>query len=214
VRRSGGAATAAAAAVLVLCACGSARPPRGPRGQDASYPVAVTRATFPVHQRLAGQADLVISVKNTGTRTIPDIAVTIFNPRYGTAAGAFDYDINANPGEVLASRSRPIWIVDRPPGPCSYSCANSGPGAGASVFSNTWALGPLSPGRTATFDWRLTAVRAGHWTVAYAVAANLRGDARAVTVGGRHPQGSFAVNISPKPVQAYVNGSGQIVTSG
>jgi len=115
---------------------------------------------------------------------------------------------------VLASRSRPIWIVDRPPGPCEYSCRQNGPGAGATAFSNTWALGPLAPGRTATFDWGLTAVTAGHWTVAYEIAANLDGNAHAVTSAGRRPQGSFAVDISSKPAQTYVNNAGQIVTTG
>ena len=46
----------------------------------------------------------------------------------------------------VANPSRPIWIVDRAPGPCRYSCRNGGQGAAVTAYSNTWALGRLKPG--------------------------------------------------------------------
>ena len=51
----------------------------------AGYPVTVAVPVSPP-QRLAQRTVLVIAVRNTGSRTIPNIAVTITNPRWGTAA--------------------------------------------------------------------------------------------------------------------------------
>ena len=156
-----------------------------------------------------------IKVTNTGSKTIPDVAVTITDgvpshPNMGTRLAAFSYALNmAN----VASRSRPVWIVDQAPGPCQYSCHTGGPGGAATAFSNTWALGPLKPGKTAPFTWHLTAVQPGAWVVNWRVAAGLFGNARAVLAGGGIPRGSFTVHVSSRPAQAYVNNNGQIVTT-
>lgn len=206
--RSGYVAAGVATAVA-LTACGS-----GGR-QDASepngkFPVRVTASAFPASQTLAQKTQLVISVQNTGTRTIPDVAVTIINPRYGTAVQAFGYYVDM-PG--LASHSRAAWIVDQAPGPCEYSCQTGGPGGGVTSYSNTWALGALRPGRTATFAWHLTAVQPGTYAIAYRVAAGLNGKARAVTGAGTPPAGQFTATIKSTPAQAYVNNAGKIVSS-
>jgi hypothetical protein len=214
-RRSYG-ITAGIAATLALVACG------GGTRQDASepsgrFPVRVPTATFPPSQRLAQQTHLVISVRNTGTRTIPNVAVTICNvtcaypaPRgEGTNAAAFAADLGqAN----LASPSRPIWIVDRPPGPCTYSCAAGGPGGAVTAYSNTWALGQLRPGAIATFQWAVTAVKPGRHVVAWQVAAGLNGKAKAVLADGSKPHGRFTVIIHRQPAQAFVTDSGKVVT--
>ena len=52
----------------------------------------------------------------------------------------------------LANPSRPIWIVDRPPGrvqrvPAQLPDGSGSPGGAVTAYSNTWALGPLAPGR-------------------------------------------------------------------
>jgi hypothetical protein len=202
-------------ASLVLTACGS-----GTR-QDATepkgrFPVAVDAASFPTSQTLAQATHLKLVVRNAGHKTIPNIAVTICNItcRYPAStsqgsAQAFSQDLNA---KYLANPSRPIWVVDRSPGPCGYSCANGGAGAAVTAYSNTWALGPLKPGKTAHFDWKVTAVSPGRHIVAWAVAAGLNGRARAVLSGGGLPHGAFAVSVSSKPARNYVNNSGQIVT--
>jgi hypothetical protein len=210
VRRSFATGAAGAAAAVALGACGSALPSGSASG---SFPVSVS-ARFPSRQHLAQYTHLVITVRNAGSRTIPNVAVTILNPFTGTAAQAFAHDITPNQGQVLAGRSRPIWIVDRPPGPCQYSCQQGGPGAGATAFSNTWALGRLAPGKTATFEWGLTAVAAGRWEVAYEVAAALNDRAHAIETTGRPPEGTFFVNVSSAPRQAYVNNNGQVVNAG
>ncbi len=201
----------AVAALLALGGCGS-----GAR-QDASEPsgefiVGVPVAKFPTSQRLAEHTHLVIAVRNTGTKTIPNVAVTILDPKTGVAAQAFGYLI-ADTTQGLASRSRPIWIVDRAPGPCLYSCTSGGPGGAVTTYANTWALGALMPGKTATFDWRVTAIKSGTHAIQYRVAAGLNGKAKAVLAGGGQPKGTFTVKISSAPQRSYVNDKGQVVNT-
>ncbi|HET9105209.1 MAG TPA: hypothetical protein VFN55_17800 [Solirubrobacteraceae bacterium] len=206
---------AAVGTVLALSACG------GGQRQDANepkgtFPVAVSTASFPASQTLSQHSHMVITVRNTGHRAIPDVAVTVCNvtcafpaPRgEGTSAAAFGADLNQS---GLANPSRAVWIVDQPPGGCGYSCRNGGAGGAASAYSNTWALGRLKPGRTIRFDWKVTAVQPGHHVLAWEVAAGLNGRARAVTGGGSPPHGTFAVDISAKPAQSYVDNNGNIV---
>ena len=207
---------AGVAAGLALASCGSSanQASREPLGH---FQVTVARASFPATQKLAQYTHLVIMVRNTGHRVIPNLAVTICNttctdpaPRgHGTSAAAFAQSI-AQPD--VANPSRPIWIVDRPPGPCLYSCQNGGQGSYVTAYSNTWALGHrLRPGAVARFDWGVTAVSAGRHIVAWQVAAGLNGRAKAVQPDGTQPHGSFAVYVSQRPLQSYVNNQGQIV---
>jgi hypothetical protein len=205
--------TGAFAVALLVGACG------GGAEQNASEPngnfrVAVSTASFPASQQLAEHTSLKIVVRNTGTKTIPNIAVTLLNPKDGTAAQAFSQDIASSPGEDLASRSRAIWIIDRPPGKCKYSCQQGGDGGAVTAYSNTWAMGSLAPGQSATFDWGVTAVQAGHYQIEYQIAAGLNGKAKAITAQGGKPSGTFTVTVHQKPQQAYVNNAGQVVVTG
>ncbi len=202
-----------AAAALSLSACG------GGTRQDANepsgiFPVAVATARFPSFQRLAQNTNLVIAVRNTGSKTIPDVAVTITDPHYGTTVQAFGRYLNM-PG--LASHSRPVWIINRAPEPggvCAYSCQSGGLGGAVTAYSNTWALGALRPGETAKFDWAVTAVQPGRYRVRYVVAAGLNGKAKARLAGGAIPAGTFSVLITSQPQQSYVNASGVVVKTG
>jgi hypothetical protein len=202
--------------VLVVAACG------GGERQDAHEPngkfrVQVTDASFPTTQRLAQQTHLVINIRNTGNKTIPNVAVSICNVTCsssassgeGTSVAAFAQSLNQ---QYLANQSRPVWIVNRGPGKCGYSCASGGAGAGVTAYSNTWALGSLKPGRSLHFAWAVTAVEPGKHVVAWQVAAGLNGKARAVLSDGTRPQGTFLVHIGTQPQQSYVNNNGQIVT--
>ncbi|HTU96947.1 MAG TPA: hypothetical protein VMF14_13970 [Solirubrobacteraceae bacterium] len=201
---------------LALSACG------GSQNQAASEPsgnfaVTVSTASFPAAQRLSQHTHLVIAVHNAGTKAIPDVAVTICNvtcaypaPKgEGSSSQAFAADIGQS---YLANPSRPLWIIDRPPGHCGYSCQNGGQGAAVTAYANTWALGRLAPGKTARFDWAVTAVKAGRHVVAWQVAAGLNGKAKAVLSNGSAPHGTFAVKVKTAPAQSYVNNNGQIVT--
>lgn len=210
-------------AALILTACG------GGQRQDASepsgnYTVQITTASFPSSQRLSEHAHLVLAVHNLSRKTLPDVAVTICNvtcaypapPGQGTSAAAFAENLQM---AGLAHPSRPVWVVDKPPGPCNYGCeANSssgGGGAGGAVtaYSNTWALGQLGPNQTAKFDFGVTAVKPGRHVVAWEIAAGLNGKAKAVLSDGSLPHGTFTVHVANAPAQTYVNNNGQIVTT-
>ena len=80
-------------------------------------------------------------------------------------------------------------------------------GLNVTAYSNTWALGPLAPNKTATFIWRVTAVQPGLHIVAWEVAAGLNGKAKAV--GTRN--GHIAILIRKAPAKTYVTNSGKIV---
>jgi len=200
---------------VLLSACGSS----SGSGQNASEPhgnfPAQVRSSFPTHQRLAQATAMVVSVKNTGRATMPDVAVTVTNPQYGDAAQSFGVLIpeNAAGQPILASRSRAVWIINQAPGPCGYSCKHLGPGGAATAYSDTWALGRLAPGQTATFKWHLTAIQAGTYKVRYQVAAGLNGYAKAVTTDGLPVNGSYAVTISNAPQSTYVKNNGTVVSS-
>lgn len=206
----------AALVALVLAGCG------GGARQDASEPsgnftVDVTTASFPSAQRLSEHTHLVLAVRNTSGKTIPDVAVTICNVTCsyrapageGTSASAFAENLQM---QGLAHPSRPVWVVDRPPGACAGACDGS-PGGAVTAYSNTWALGQLAPGKTATFDWAVTAVKPGRHVVAWEVAAGLNGKAKAVLSDGSLPHGTFPVVIHSAPARTYVNDNGQIVTT-
>jgi hypothetical protein len=188
-------AVASLAAVLaVLPACGNSR-------QDANEPegtftLSVLRASFPARQSMAQHSRLHLQVRNTDDRTLPNVAVTIeTDPGVkGAAPTAFG---QASPDTRLADANQPIWIVDRPPE------------GGNSAYTNTWAFGPMSPGETKDFEWRLTAVRAGTYTIRYAVAPGLNGKAR--IANGQKNTGSLHVTISSEPVPARVNAKGEVV---
>jgi len=167
---------------------------------------------------------MVLAVHNVSGKTLPDVAVTICNvtcaypapPGEGTSAAAFSEDLQM---AGLAHPSRPVWVVDNPPGPCNYGCSDSsssgagGPSGAVTAYANTWALGALGPGQTAKFDWAVTAIAPGHHVVAWEVAAGLNGKAKAVLADGSLPHGTFTVSISNAPAQTYVNNNGQIVTT-
>jgi hypothetical protein len=214
---------AIAGAALAAAGCGSGsghgtRAAATTAATGQSYRVSVPTASFAAKQSLAAKERLVIAVRNSGKRALPNVAVTICNTTcsyrarrgQGTTVQAFSYAI-ANAAN-LANASRPVWIVQRSPGPCGYSCHNLGPGAAVTAYSNTWALGRLAPGQTARFVWTVTPVKAGRFVVAWAVAAALSGDNRAVLASGRPARGKLAVNISTRPPHYVVQPNGKITT--
>lgn len=213
---------ATATVALAASGCGGSGPASsttdaaGQRVAAENYPIAVT-ASFPRRQSLSQRVRLVLAVRNTGRRALPNVAVSICNTTCsykarrgeGTTVQAFSYAIGKAPN--LANASRPIWIVLRPPGRCGYSCRNLGPGAAVTAYSNTWALGRLAPGHTARFVWTVTPVKAGRFTVAWQVAAALNGDNRAVLDGNNKPaRGTLVATVSPKPPHYIVQPNGKV----
>jgi hypothetical protein len=178
---------------LLAAACGGKR-------QDAdepsgSFKVEVTRASFPARQHIAQPVILRIRVRNRDRRTVPNVAVTVATtPKLKVQAplafGQVDVD------KRLADPRRPVWIVDR------------GPGGGDTAYTNTWALGPLPPGRSRVFVWHLTPARAGSYTVVFRLWPGLTGKAQpAAGITG----GQFKVTVANRPVAACVDGNGRVV---
>ena len=185
--------------MLVVSTLALAGPGCGGERQDAEAPsgefdVEVTDASFPARQRISEPTTLRLEVANRGDRTVPNLAVTVeTEPReQGQAPAAFAQD---HDDPTLADASRPVWILDE------------GPAGGDSAYTNTWAVGALGEGQSRTVEWKLTAIEAGRFTVAWRIAPSLEGGELA---GGR-TAGEFAVTISDTPVPATVDGEGNVV---
>lgn len=192
-------ATAASAAVALALVGGCGDSDDGDLEPVASYRVAAPVATFPARQQLAHAVDLRIAVHNSGRRTIPNVAATIRTRggRGDAEAAAFSFDSE----ELgLASRSRPVWIVDE------------GPLNGDTAYGSTWALGSVKPGRTRTFTWRVVPVRAGRWELRYRLFGSTSGRSQLRLADGSAPHGSIPVRISGKPSQVRVTPDGKIVS--
>jgi hypothetical protein len=186
----------AAGCALLVAGCGSAS--RQDAGEPAgTFAMQVLHASFPSAQSIARQTELVLPVRNSGSRTVPNVAVTI---------DSFDYTSSY---PQLAADKRPVWVIERGPGtiasPPVESEQVSPPGGGQTAYVNTWALGPLAPGATRTFVWRVVPVKSGSYTVHYTVAAGLAGKAKARLSSGGPVQGQFAVYIKPAPPPTHVN---------
>lgn len=173
------AACAVAAAALAVGACGDDRRDAGV--QERAYSVALERASFPRLQRLAQRTALVVTLRNTGERAIPDLVVTVrgFTDRGG---GADDAD-----------PTRDLWVLDRQPA-----------GAGT-AFADRWSHGRLEPGRAATLRWDVTPVVAGRHELTIAVAPALSGPARVELERRPGAARRIAVRVTDTPAQARVD---------
>jgi hypothetical protein len=191
-----GAAAATAAVALALAGCGGSDGPA--TEQTAFYSVAIAQRSFPARQSLAEHVQLKLGVRNMGSHTIPNVAATLETGSGpdGAAVEAFSSRLD---DAGLASRSRPIWIVDR------------GPHSGDTAYANTWALGPIRPHTTRTFVWSVVPVRAGRYTVRYRLTGSTTGRSQLRLSDGDAPHGSFAVRVSGKPASVRVTPDGRIV---
>ena len=123
-------------AAVGLSACG------GDPRQDADEPsgkFAVSAdATFPSNQKLAKRSTLAITVRNDeNRRTIPNVAVTV---------NGFDTRIRQ---QGVADPTRPVFVINgRPKNIGTFpETKEDGPEGGETAYVNTWALGPLGPGK-------------------------------------------------------------------
>lgn len=179
-------------ALLIACSALVAGCGGGGERQDAdepegTYRVEVVEAKFPDKQALAKRSKMVITIKNVDTKTIPNVAVTV---------KSFDTQKN---DPTLADPKRPQFVV------------NTGPRGGDTAYVGTSALGPLKPGQVKKFEWDVTAVKAGRYSLKYSVAAGLDGKAVAVLAGGGKPTGEFNGEVSNKAPDARVADDGKTV---
>ena len=208
---------------VASCGGGSRQDANEPEGD---FPVQIVSADFPTKQQLAENTNLTLSVANTGDKTIPDLAITIFtasdagtgqsgtsstgttgtgNQDLPTAQGSFSVR-SEQPG--LAIPFRPVWILEEGFPKLAGQTASAG---AAAAQTDTFSFGSLDPNQTRAMVWNVTPVQAGTYTVRYRVAAGLQGKAKAVTADGSVPEGEFVVRISSAPPQTRVNEAGKVV---
>ena len=182
------------AALVAVSGCGA-------ESQDANetegtYKLEVADASFPAKQQIAQPTTMRIRVRNPEQRTIPNVAVTVETKGAAAGDGVTAFGQKSDDAR-LADSSRPIWILDEEPK------------GGTSAYANTWSLGPMRAGETKTFEWKLTAVEPGEYSLAYRVAPGLDGKAR--LAAGSKARGTFTVQVADKPVPARVNSKGEVV---
>ena len=194
----------AALCLLAVAGCG------GGERQDENEPegnfaVEVVRATFPEKQKLAKSSDLVVTVRNAGRDTIPNIAVTV---------NGFDRRKN---DPDLADPSRPVFAINGVQVEIAGfpEAKDASPRGCDTAYVNTWACGPLRPNEQKTFRWSVTAVQAGDFDIDWRVAAGLDGKAKAVAAGGGPaPRGQFSGTISDEAPDVRVADDGKTIVNG
>jgi hypothetical protein len=172
-----------------------------------TYEVNVAEAVFPTEQRLGETSDLRLGMRNTGEQTVPNLTVTIGIAGREGRESSLPFGIH-DPLEGLAQADRPVWVLGQ-----SYPrLADSDEPGGASTSNRkTFAFGPLKPGEAIEAVWKLSAVRAGKYTLVYRIDAGLSGEAKAETSSGVAPGGSFVTEITAETPETEVTNSGQIV---
>jgi hypothetical protein len=194
------------AAALAACG-GSSSDTEEPTG---TFKVKVTDATFPTKQRLGQTALLRLGIRNTGQRALPGLSVTFtIAGKLGTES-ALPFAIH-DPQENLAQSERPVWVLAE-----KYPrLVGSSESAGATTSSRkTFNFGTLKPGETTTGIWKLSAVRAGKYTLLYTVGAGGTGSAKVKTDQGVKPGGSFVTEIRTETPETEVTDSGEVVEIG
>lgn len=192
-------ASAAALAALSGCGGGDRQDENEPEGD---FKVEVVEASFPDEQKLAKRSKLVIVVRNSDTKDIPNIAVTM---------KGLDY---RKDDPELADQRRPQFVVNgrfKEFGNIEDAQARTPNGIENPSYVDTWSLGPLKPGESKSFEWDVTAVRAGPYELSYAVAAGLDGKARAIDESGEMPQGVFTGTVSDEAPQTKIAADGKTI---
>jgi hypothetical protein len=195
-------ATGCAAALLALGGCGGQKT-QDENEPEGNFPIEVVDATFTGGQKLAKRSELEITVRNAGSETVPNVAVTVngFSER------------RDNPD--LADPERPVFVINGVPidiGGLPES-KEASPRGCETAYVNTWACGSLPAGRERTFRWSVTAVEAGRYEISYRVAAGLDGKAKATPSAGRL-SGSFRGSISDEAPDSRVADDGKTVVRG
>ena len=192
------------AALLAACGGGSGSDSNEKAG---TYKVAVTDASFPAKQ-FVGQTSLMqIDVKNTGNKTVPSLVVTVDVVGKEGEEARIPFAVH-DPQPGLAGPDRPVWVLA-----ATYPRLHGSSTSGGAETSNakTYSFGPLKPGKSVEAVWKLSAVRAGKYTLGYEIDAGLSGEAKAKTSSGVPPGGTFVTDITTELPDTEVNAAGEIV---
>lgn len=192
---------------FAVAGCGGAKPQdsKEPKG---TFPVKVVDASFPGNQRLATDSTMEIQVQNAGSKTIPNISVTVkCGPGVGGSFTTATSDVD------VADPQRPQFVVNEIPTASERvnPPLDPAPLERSTSFVDTYPLGPLGPGRSATFTWKVTAVKAGPYRLCWRVNAGLFGKAKAKAAEGTPIAGEFKGTISDKAPKASVGDDGKTV---
>lgn len=190
---------------VLVAACGGSSSDSNERA--GSYEVAVTDASFPPDQ-VVGQTSLMkIDVENTGEKTVPALIVTVNVEGKEGEAARLPFAVH-DPQAGLAGPDRPIWVLA-----ATYPrlAGSAEPGGAETANDKTYSFGALAPGKSVEAVWKLSAVRAGKYTIGYEVEAGLSGEARAKTSSGARPGGTFVTDINTELPETEVNAAGEIV---
>jgi hypothetical protein len=193
---------------LLAVGCG------GEKKQDAAepkgnFPVRVVSATFPAKQTLAKDSTMEIVVENAGRQMIPMIAVTV---KCGKGLGGSFSTVTGDTN--VADRQRPQFVVNKLPTATERvnPPLDPAPLERSSAYVDTYPLGPLGAGHTATFMWDVSAVKAGPYRLCWRVNAGLYGKAKAVPASGAPPVfGVFSGEVSAKAPKATVGPDGRSI---
>jgi hypothetical protein len=190
----------------LLAACGGGKESDS-NERPGNYKVAVTDATFPTRQAIGQTSLMQIDVKNTGDKTVPALTVTVNIQGKKGEEAQIPFAIHDTQAG-LAGPDRPVWVLA-----ATYPrrVGSNAPGGAETSNAKTYSFGPLKPGKSVEAVWKLSAVRAGKYTVGYEVDAGLSGEARAKTSSGVRPGGTFMTHISTELPETEVNAAGEIV---
>jgi hypothetical protein len=200
---------AAALAATSLAACGESS--SNSSESEGSYAVKVTKATFPTKQALGQTSLLRIGIANRGKKTVPATAVTISIAGKEGESSTLPFGIRDRQPD-LAQPDRPVWVVAE--GYPKAAGETTKRGGATTSGRKTFNFGPLKRGKSVEGIWKLSAVKAGRYTVMYSVGAGLGGKAKAETANGVQPGGSFKVLVTDVTPETEVTDSGEVVEIG
>jgi hypothetical protein len=163
---------------IPLAGCGSGER-QDADTQGGTWSVLVEDWKFPKRQYLGTPTDFTLKVRNTDTRDIPELIVTIDGLRTEVKqVGA-------------ASETRPIWLTR------DVNYANVTPYN--SQLASSYNLGPLPAGEVKSYTVNLPPLRRGNHEVSYTLAGDLFGKAKIEDDDGNAATASRTVAIDPTP---------------
>src|SRR3954469_5861750 len=202
-----------AAGMSAVAGCGSQVVKGDPQDRaepTGDFPVRVLAAQFPQAQKLAKDSSMQIVVENAGQKRVPNINVTV---KCGSGLGGSF--MTATDESDVPDPERPQFAVNKTPTRTERvnPPLDPAPLERSSAFVDTYPLGPLDPGRKATFRWDVTAVKAGPYRLCWKVNAGLYGKARAVASSDSElgVRGQFTGEVSNKAPKARVSDDGHTV---